>query len=68
MEFKLKVETMSLEKASKGMSEEELAQFDWLDLHNEMDKALPQETKLDKLVRKCKENPLVPIGMTKISF
>lgn len=63
MEFKLKVK-MSMEKVSAGMSEEELAQFDWLDLHNEMDKALPQETKLDKLVRKCKENPLVPIGMT----
>ncbi|XP_066248245.1 HIG1 domain family member 2A, mitochondrial [Euwallacea similis] len=53
---------MSLNQASIELTEEDLAQFDWLNLHKEMDQILPQESKLEKLVRKCKENPLVPIG------
>ncbi|XP_066152019.1 HIG1 domain family member 2A, mitochondrial [Euwallacea fornicatus] len=53
---------MSLNEASIELTEEDLAQFDWLSLHKEMNQDLPQETKTEKLIRKCKENPLVPIG------
>ena len=53
---------MSVENAAAEITDEDLAKFDWLDLQRDMDRVLPQETKLEKLFRKCKENPFVPIG------
>lgn len=52
---------MSLQKAK--LTDEEIAQFDWLNLQKDMDEALPQEDKWQKLIRKCSENPFVPIGI-----
>lgn len=52
---------MSSEKSIE-LTQEDLDQFDWLTLHKEMDEALPTETKYQRLIRKCSENPLVPIG------
>ncbi|KAL1488274.1 hypothetical protein ABEB36_015228 [Hypothenemus hampei] len=46
----------------KELNEQELSKFEWLNLQKEMDEVLPQETKWDKLIRKCKNNPVVPIG------
>ncbi|KAF7287383.1 HIG1 domain family member 2A, mitochondrial [Rhynchophorus ferrugineus] len=53
---------MSLQKESAKLTDEDLAQFDWLNLQKDMDEALPQETKWQKLIRKSSENPFVPIG------
>ncbi|VEN56041.1 unnamed protein product [Callosobruchus maculatus] len=44
------------------LTDEEIAKFDWLSLHNDMDRILPTETFSQKFVRKFKENPFVPIG------
>ncbi|XP_017769557.1 PREDICTED: HIG1 domain family member 2A, mitochondrial [Nicrophorus vespilloides] len=42
--------------------EEEPLELDWLQLHNEMNRAAGVETTKEKLFRKIKENPFVPIG------
>ncbi|XP_046390739.1 HIG1 domain family member 2A, mitochondrial [Ischnura elegans] len=42
---------------------EEAPEFDWITLHNEVSGSLSaDETSKEKLLRKVKENPLVPIG------
>lgn len=37
-------------------------EFDWVQLHHDMEKLISTESAKDKLIRKFKENPLVPIG------
>ncbi|XP_065155922.1 HIG1 domain family member 2A [Atheta coriaria] len=37
-------------------------EFDWVSLHNELGKGMGDETTKERMVRKMKENPLVPIG------
>ncbi|XP_030754017.1 HIG1 domain family member 2A, mitochondrial [Sitophilus oryzae] len=58
-----------LEKiTSTSLTEEEMSKFDWLNLHKELEAARhTEETNLQKLIRKCSENPLVPIGTTATS-
>lgn len=46
---------------------EEEVEFDWLQLHHDMEKLISTETAKDKLVRKFKENPLVPIGKKNVT-
>lgn len=46
---------------------EEEVEFDWLQLHHDMEKLISTETAKDKLIRKFKENPLVPIGKKKVT-
>lgn len=53
---------MSPAKSSKGLTDEEVDKFDWISLKQEMDAALPTETQSQKLARKFKENPFVPVG------
>lgn len=38
-------------------------QFDWVQLHKDMDTHARIETSKEKLIRKLKENPFVPIGL-----
>jgi hypothetical protein len=45
---------------SQNIKEEDMSQFDWITLHNEM--AAVDETRKEKLIRKVSENPLIPIG------
>lgn len=42
-------------------SEEEV-EFDWVQLHQDMEKLMKTETAAEKFLRKFKANPLVPIG------
>ncbi|KAG8234205.1 hypothetical protein J437_LFUL013802 [Ladona fulva] len=49
--------------AGMGTKNVETPEFDWVELHNEV--SGPQtfdETSKEKLIRKIKDNPLVPIG------
>lgn len=41
-------------------------QFDWIQMHNELDKSAHIETQKEKLIRKIKENPFVPIGTSRL--
>lgn len=45
-------------------SNDEEMEFDWVQLRYDMDKLISTESAKDKLVRKFKENPVVPIGKT----
>lgn len=38
------------------------AGLDWVQLKKDMDEVAPSGTNYEKIIRKCKENPLVPIG------
>ncbi|XP_067000928.1 HIG1 domain family member 2A, mitochondrial [Anabrus simplex] len=49
---------MSKKEESLGLEPE----FDWLQLKQDIDSRVNQETTREKFVRKFKENPLVPIG------
>jgi cysteine synthase len=42
-------------------------EFDWLQLHNEIHTQVHEETTQEKLMRKLKDNPFVPIGIYTIS-
>ncbi|CAG9760609.1 unnamed protein product [Ceutorhynchus assimilis] len=53
---------MTMDGTSIELTDEDLAKFDWLDLHKEMNEKIPLESTLDKFMRKSKENPFVPIG------
>lgn len=44
-------------------SEAEEMEFDWVQLRQDMDKISISESGVEKLFRKFRENPLVPIGM-----
>lgn len=46
---------------TSSSSTEEI-EFDWVQLHHDMEKLMSTETAGEKLIRKFKENPLVPIG------
>lgn len=43
-------------------------EFDWVSLHNELGKGMGDETTKERMVRKMKENPLVPIGNDIVSI
>lgn len=47
---------------SESQSEKE-PEFDWLQLRTEIDSQHSDVSAQDKLLRKVKENPLVPIGI-----
>lgn len=38
-------------------------EFDWLQLHNEIQTQVHEETTQEKFMRKLKDNPFVPIGI-----
>lgn len=44
-------------------TKDEEEQFDWIQLHNDVRAGLDQETTKEKMLRKIKENPFVPIGI-----
>ncbi|XP_056635114.1 HIG1 domain family member 2A [Diorhabda carinulata] len=48
--------------SSKDNSNEEMENFDWITLKNDMDAIAPVETQREKFIRKFKSNPFVPIG------
>lgn len=50
--------------AAKAVTAEDLIEFDWLKLKNDMDEMAPTETRKEKLLRKIGENPFVPMGKT----
>lgn len=41
-------------------------EFDWVQLHQDMEKYAKTETSQEKLMRKLKQNPVVPIGKNKV--
>ncbi|XP_015597610.1 HIG1 domain family member 2A, mitochondrial [Cephus cinctus] len=42
--------------------EEEREKLKWIQLREDMDQVLVKESTKDKIIRRCKENPFVPIG------
>lgn len=44
-----------------GDKESDMPEFDWITLHNEMEGHHLETTK-EKMIRKIKENPFVPLG------
>lgn len=46
-------------------TKEEEIEFDWVKLHEDMEKVMTTETGIQRFVRKSQENPLVPIGRYK---
>lgn len=46
----------------KKISEDDLKEFDWIQLRKDIGNTHPSETQKEKLIRKFSENPVVPIG------
>lgn len=40
----------------------EIQEFDWIQLHNDLNASTVMETNKEKMIRKIKENPFVPLG------
>lgn len=61
--FILQTNEIHLEMATAKIPENvQESDFDWLQLRKDINSASLQESSRDKLIRKVKENPFVPVG------
>lgn len=46
-----------------AISKDDDLEFDWIQLHKDVRQGQPDETTKERMLRKIKENPFVPIGI-----
>lgn len=51
-----------LSKVKMSKAEEDFSEFDWIQLNKDVRDGMSQETTKERMIRKIKSNPFVPIG------